>query len=376
MYPNAVITLLHKRPSDPDAYPVSPGYVTIEDGMVCWLVQSGDLAEEGRGQCEIIFVQNNVVAKDIIRETQILPALDGSGAPPDPWESWQTDIARIAGEIAQDRSATEQAADDAVEAQRDAEAAQEAAESAARDATGSAGNAASSARAAEQSVTDAGLAQDGAEEAQRQAEAAQGKAEDAQSGAEEAQGKAETAKQEAKEAAEAAATSERNAAGSVTDAAAQVELAKKYVDGKGTDGTVDPAFSENNANYYLTLTRQAKRDAEDTVNGAKQEIDDEGAAQVQAVEDKGAEVLESIPADYSAMTEEVAAAAQDATAQELLAILLQETQLTETMLISIGATFDALPQDETATDIMYSLKLEADRLQLVYENWLEEREGA
>lgn len=140
-------------------------------------------------------------------------------------------------------------------------------------------------------------------------------------------------------------------------------------------GSDDPAF-ENNANYYLTLTRQAKRDAEDTVNGAKQEIDDEGAAQVQAVEDKGAEVLDSIPADYSAMTAEVAAAAQDATAQELLAILLQETLLTETTLISIGATFDALPQDETATDIMYSLKLEADRLQLVYENWLEEREGA
>lgn len=255
MYPNAVITLLHKRPSDPDAYPVSPEYVTIEDGMVCWLVQSGDLAEEGRGQCEIIFVQNNVVAKDIIRETQILPALDGSGTPPDPWESWQTDITRIAGEIAQDRSATEQAAEDAAEAQRGAEVAQDAAESAARDAEGSAEDAASSARAAGQSVIDAGLAQDGAEEAQRQAEAAQGKAEDAQSGAEEAQGKAETAKREAEEAAEAAATSERNAAGSVTDAAAQVELAKKYVDGKGTDGTVDPAFNENNANYLLGLTR-------------------------------------------------------------------------------------------------------------------------
>ena len=39
-------------------------------------------------------------------------------------------------------------------------------------------------------------------------------------------------------------------------------LARKYTDGKGLDGTADPAFNENNANYYLTLTRQAKTEAE------------------------------------------------------------------------------------------------------------------
>lgn len=32
-------------------------------------------------------------------------------------------------------------------------------------------------------------------------------------------------------------------------------LARKYTDGKGLDGTVDPAFNENNANYLLGLTR-------------------------------------------------------------------------------------------------------------------------
>ena len=262
MYPEATVSVLVKRPGDSVAYPVAPGFVEIRNGAVYWTVQSADLARIGRGNVELTFVDGTTVAKNIIYDVYVDKALDGAGDPPEPWESWQTDIAQIAGEIAHDRAEAGQAAKDAAEAQRGAEVAQGAAESAARDAEGSAGDAASSARAAGQSVIDAGLAQDGAEEAQRKAETAQGKAEDAQSGAEEAQGKAETAKREAEEAAGAAATSERNAAGSVTDAAAQVELAKKYVDGKGTDGTVDPAFNENNANYYLTLTRQAKTEAE------------------------------------------------------------------------------------------------------------------
>ena len=227
MYPEATVSVLVKRPGDSVAYPVAPGFVEIRNGAVYWTVQSADLARIGRGNVELTFVDGTTVAKNIIYDVYVDKALDGAGDPPEPWESWQTDITRIAGEIAQDRSAAEQAAEDATEAQRGAEVAQGAAESAARDAEGSAGDAASSARAAGQSVIDAGLAQDGAEEA-----------------------------------AGAATTSERNAAGSVTDAAAQVELAKKYVDGKGTDGTVDPAYSENNANYYLGLTRQAKTEAE------------------------------------------------------------------------------------------------------------------
>ena len=255
MYPEATVSVLVKRPGDSVAYPVAPGFVEIRNGAVYWTVQSADLARIGRGNVELTFVDGTTVAKNIIYDVYVDKALDGAGDPPEPWESWQTDIAQIAGEIAHDRAEAGQAAEDAAEAQRGAEVAQGAAESAARDAEGSAGDAASSARAAGQSVIDAGLAQDGAEEAQRKAETAQGKAEDAQSGAEEAQGKAETAKREAEEAAGAAATSERNAAGSVTDAAAQVELAKKYVDGKGTDGTVDPAFNENNANYLLQLTK-------------------------------------------------------------------------------------------------------------------------
>lgn len=294
MYPEATVSVLVKRPGDSVAYPVAPGFVEIRNGAVYWTVQSADLARIGRGNVELTFVDGTTVAKNIIYDTYVDRALDGAGDPPEPWESWQTDIAQIAGEIAHDRAEAGQAAEDAAEAQRGAEVAQGAAESAARDAEGSAGDAASSARAAGQSVIDAGLAQDGAEEAQRKAETAQGKAEDAQSGAEEAQGKAETAKREAEEAAETAATSERNAAGSVTDAAAQVELAKKYVDGKGTDGTVDPAFNENNANYLLGLTRQVKDEAETLVGDLAKEAT---LREVESEAQQSVELLEQILAE-------------------------------------------------------------------------------
>lgn len=364
MYPEATVSVLVKRPGDSVSYPVAPGYVEIQSGSVYWTVQSADLARIGRGNVELTFVDGTTVAKNIIYDVYVDKALDGAGDPPEPWESWQTDITAIAGEIAQDRAAAEQAAEDAIEAQGKAEAAQEAAESAERAAGESAGAADTSARAAAES---AGAADRSAGAADQSAQAASRSASAADQSAQDAAGSVTAAGEQA-----------GAAAGSAGDAATYALEAERMT--FGTEGGVPvPAtspYNENNANYYLTLTRQAKKDAEDTVNGAKQEIDDEGAAQVQAVENKGAEVLESIPADYSAMTEEVAAAAQDVTAQELLAFFLQDTLLTENVLESIGATFDALPQDETATDIMYSLKLEADRLQLVYENWLEEREGA
>lgn len=54
-------------------------------------------------------------------------------------------------------------------------------------------------------------------------------------------------------------------AGAVADAKSSEEEAKKWVDGKDLDGNPVPADApqfENNANYYLTLTRQAKTEAE------------------------------------------------------------------------------------------------------------------
>ena len=92
MYPSAAVTVLHQRPGDPAAYPVGSQYVTVDGGAVKWMVQSGDLSTAGCGQCELIFTQGGIVAKTMIYETEILPALDGAGEPPEPWESWVQEV--------------------------------------------------------------------------------------------------------------------------------------------------------------------------------------------------------------------------------------------------------------------------------------------
>lgn len=109
-YPDGQITLLNQRCGDTDAYPVAG--VSLSGSTVLWVVSDTDLSKEGVGRCELILLANGTVAKSAIYMTKVLPALDGSGEAPEPWESWQTEFAALK--------------DEAVAAADDAEAASEA----------------------------------------------------------------------------------------------------------------------------------------------------------------------------------------------------------------------------------------------------------
>ena len=109
-YPDGQITLLNQRCGDTDAYPVAG--VSVSGSTVLWTVSDTDLSKEGVGRCELIMLVGGVVAKSAIYMTKVLPALDGSGEAPEPWESWQTEFAALK--------------DEAVAAADDAEAASEA----------------------------------------------------------------------------------------------------------------------------------------------------------------------------------------------------------------------------------------------------------
>ena len=95
-YPEAEFTLLNRRPGDVYAYPVNSQYVSVDGGMLCWTVQSGDLATDGDGECEIKASQNGKIVKTVIWTTCVLRALDGSANPPDPWESWVEQVENAA----------------------------------------------------------------------------------------------------------------------------------------------------------------------------------------------------------------------------------------------------------------------------------------
>ena len=87
-FPEAEFTLLNRRPNDVYAYPVSSQYISVEGGTLYWTIQSGDLAVDGIGECEIKAEQDGKIVKTVIWMTCVLRALDGSANPPEPWESW------------------------------------------------------------------------------------------------------------------------------------------------------------------------------------------------------------------------------------------------------------------------------------------------
>lgn len=91
-FPGASFSVLNMRPQDPDAYPVNGQYIRIEGSNLYWTLQSGDLTEDGLGECELKATVDGVIVKSEIWTTEICPALDGNGTPPEPWESWQQQV--------------------------------------------------------------------------------------------------------------------------------------------------------------------------------------------------------------------------------------------------------------------------------------------
>ena len=181
-YPDGVVSVLHQRPGDAQAYPVSLS--EIDGEYVYWTITSTDVNARGFGVCELVMMDtDDHVAKSILYRTHTEDSLTNSGTtPPDPEESWVESVLA--------------AATTAVTAKNDAETAQ--------------GKAEDAQEAAEIAQGKAEDAQDAAEDAQEAAETAQGKAEDAQEAAETAQEAAEDAQEAAEAAAETAVgTAER-----------------------------------------------------------------------------------------------------------------------------------------------------------------------
>lgn len=144
--------LLNRRPSDPAGYPVE---ISVEDNIIKWDLTATDLKYAGCGTCELVYYVDEVIAKSIIYGTQILPAIDGTGEIPEPWESWIDEV--------------EQARDDAQAAAEAAAGSASSAEGFAQDASASAAEASDSAYAAGQS---ADAAEDSADTAKDEADRA------------------------------------------------------------------------------------------------------------------------------------------------------------------------------------------------------------
>lgn len=112
-FPGAAFTVLNQLPGVEAAYPCAD--VTREGDALYWEITGAELVRRGRGQCQLVATVGGVVAKTCIYGTEILPALDGSGDPPEPWDNWQTAFTALRDEAQQAAEDARQAADDAAE---------------------------------------------------------------------------------------------------------------------------------------------------------------------------------------------------------------------------------------------------------------------
>ena len=96
-YPSAAIGLYNLRPGDTESYPVAS--VTLEDSTAIWTITNTELSAVGKGRCELVALQDGVVAKSSIYTTVIGEALDGSGETPEPWEDWKEEFVELKNDV-------------------------------------------------------------------------------------------------------------------------------------------------------------------------------------------------------------------------------------------------------------------------------------
>lgn len=222
MYPDATFYLLHQRPNDSAAYPVSN--VAVDGNDLYWLVDNSDLASKGQGRCELIVMDGDVIAKSIIYLTHILPALDDSGEVPSPWESWLEQFHEYAQEAS---GAATSALESAQSATGSAQTATEKASAASESANAAAGSATTA-------FNKAGEASVSAQSASESATTATNKAGEASASATAASGSALAADASASGAAANALKSEGFAVG----------------EQNGLDVRSESPYYHNNAKYY------------------------------------------------------------------------------------------------------------------------------
>lgn len=86
-YPGAQFLVINRPSRQDQGYPV--GSTVQTEDTVRWTVKSGDLSEEGWGECQLVAMQGEAIVKSKYWRTRVLASLDGSATPPEPWKSWQ-----------------------------------------------------------------------------------------------------------------------------------------------------------------------------------------------------------------------------------------------------------------------------------------------
>ena len=91
--------LYNMRSADTEGYPVT---VDIEGTNATWNVTSADTAYEGIGECQVVYVVDEVIKKSAVYRTRVLPSITENGEPPEPLQPWMDIITQAVSEVDED----------------------------------------------------------------------------------------------------------------------------------------------------------------------------------------------------------------------------------------------------------------------------------
>lgn len=94
-YGEGDFVLLHQRCQDVAPYPCE---ITVDNGVVNWLITSADVYYKGSGLAQLMFIVDDAVAKTVIYKTFTLPSIDG-GEIPEPIPSWIEQVLKYGSEM-------------------------------------------------------------------------------------------------------------------------------------------------------------------------------------------------------------------------------------------------------------------------------------
>lgn len=99
LYGEGVFTLAAKRFGDTKPYPVP---ITMAGTDAIWLVRAADVANPGKGSCELTYTVNGVVAKTQTWSTYVAGSISGNALaepPEDPAKAWFSSIQAQIGDL-------------------------------------------------------------------------------------------------------------------------------------------------------------------------------------------------------------------------------------------------------------------------------------
>lgn len=90
LYGEGTVHLLHQRNGDTSPYPCQ---ISVDGGMVSWVVTSADVAVAGKGRAELQYHVDDVLVKSDIYTTSTTRSMGMAGpVPPEPEESWVAQV--------------------------------------------------------------------------------------------------------------------------------------------------------------------------------------------------------------------------------------------------------------------------------------------